>query len=46
METLGIIGMGVGAMGRISAMTAVAKTSKLEKQLQETGVRDKEYKSD
>ncbi len=38
MEAFGIIGMGVGT-------SALAKISKLEKQLKETGVLDKEYKS-
>ena len=50
MEAFGIIGMsfgvmalGVGAMGFIFANSALAKISKLEKQLKETGVLDKEY---
>ena len=45
MKTLGIIGMGVGAMGHISSMSALAKISKLVKQLKETGVLDKDYRS-
>ncbi len=51
METFGIIGMsfgvmalGVGVMGLNFAKSALAKISKLEKQLKETGVLDKEYK--
>ena len=39
------IGMGVVKMGFIYAMSALAKVSKLEKQLKETGVLDKEYES-
>jgi len=50
MEAFGIIGMsfgimalGVGVTGFNLAKTALAKISKLEKQLKETGVLDKEY---
>ena len=50
MEAFGIIGMsfgimalGVGVMGLNFAKSALAKISKLEKQLKETGVLDKEY---
>jgi hypothetical protein len=46
MEAFGIIGMTFGIMGMGVAATALAKISKLEKQLKETGVLDKEYKSD
>jgi len=45
METFGIIGMSFGLSGLVMAMSALAKISKLEKQLKETGVLDKEYKS-
>ncbi len=49
METIGFIfgmsGMSFGIMGFIFALSALAKISKLEKQLTETGVLDKEYKS-
>ncbi len=44
--TFGIIGMGLGTTGFTSAQSALAKISKLEKQLNETGVLDREYKSD
>ena len=44
MEAFGIIGLSLGSMGFIFAMSALAKISKLEKQLKETGVLDKEYK--
>ena len=46
METFGIIGMGLGAMGFIFSLNALAKIAKLEKQLKETGVLNKEYKSE
>ena len=46
METFGIIGMSFGIMGFIFAQSALAKISKLEKQLKEKGVLDKEYNSD
>ncbi len=46
MEAFGIIGISLGATGFIFALTALAKISKLERQLKETGVLDKEYKSD
>lgn len=45
METFGIIGMTFGLTGFIFGMNALAKISKLEKQLKETGVLDKEHKS-
>jgi len=45
MEAFGIIGMSMGTMGFIFALNALARISKLEKQLTETGVLDKEYKS-
>ena len=44
MEAFGIIGFSLGTMGFIFAINALAKISKLEKQLKETGVLDKEYK--
>jgi len=46
METFGIIGMTFGLTGFIFGMNALAKISKLEKQLKETGVLYKEYKSE
>ena len=46
MEAFGIIGMSLGAMGFIFAISALTKISKMEKQLKETGVLDQEYKSD
>ena len=45
MEGFGIIGFSLGATGFIFALSALAKICKLEKQLKETGVLDKEYKS-
>ncbi len=45
MEVFGIIGMSFGSMGFIFALNALAKISKLEKQLTEKGVLDKECKS-
>ena len=45
MEVFGMVGMSFGTMGFIFALNALAKISKLEKQLTETGVLDKEYKS-
>ncbi len=38
METFGIIGMGLGTTGFTVAQNALAKISKLEKQLKEKGV--------
>ena len=49
MEVFGIIGMSLGTMGfifGILGMSALAKISKLEKQLKDSGILDKEYKSD
>jgi hypothetical protein len=43
MEAFGIIGMSLGTMGFIFGMAALAKVSKLENQLKETGVLKKEY---
>jgi len=45
MDTFGILGMAFGTLGFVFAMSALAKISKLEKQLKETGVLDKKYKS-
>ena len=45
MEAFGIVGLTFGIVGFIFAMGALDKISKLEKQLKETGVLDKEYKS-
>lgn len=45
METFGILGMSLGTMGFIFSMSALAKISKLEKQLKATGTLDKDYKS-
>ena len=45
MEAYGIVGLTFGIIGFIFAMGALDKISKLEKQLKETGVLDKEYKS-
>ena len=45
METFGVVGMSFGASGLVFAMIALAKISKLEKKLKETGVLDKEYES-
>ena len=44
MEAFGIIGMSLGSMGFIFGMAALTKLSKLEKQLKDTGVLNKEYK--
>ena len=46
MEVFGIIGMSFGTMGFIFAMNALSKIAKLEKQLKEAGVLDREFKSD
>lgn len=45
MEAFGIIGMSFGTMAFIFSLSALAKIAKLEKQLEETGVLDKGYKS-
>ena len=45
MDTFAILGMVFGTTGLVFAMSALAKISKLEKQLKETGVLDKAYKS-
>ena len=46
MEAFGIIGMSFGIMGMGLGALAFTKIAKLEKQLRETGLLDKEYKSD
>lgn len=46
MEAFGIIGMSLGSVGFIFALTALAKIARLEKQLIETGVLDKEFRSE
>jgi len=46
METFGIIGMSFGIMGFVLATSAFSRISKLEKQLKETGVLEKEFKSE
>ena len=46
METFGIIGMSLGTMGFILGLTALAKISKLENQLKDAGVLDKEHESE
>ena len=46
MDTFAIMGFTMGTIGFIFAMSALAKISKLEKQLKETGVLDQEYKSE
>ena len=46
MEVFGIIGMSFGTLGFIFSLNALARITKLEKQLKETEVLDKEYKSD
>ena len=46
MEAFGIIGISVGIFAFIIAASALAIIAKLEKQLKETGVLDKEYKSE
>lgn len=45
MEAFGIIGMSLGTMGFIFGITALSKISKVEKQLEESGVLAKEKKS-
>lgn len=46
METFGIMGMSFGTIGFIFGISALSKIAKLEKQLKEQGVLDKEFKSD
>jgi len=46
MEAFGIIGMSLGTMGFIFAINAITRIGKLEKQLKETGVLDKDFKSE
>ena len=46
MEAFGIIGMSFGTMGFILALSALGKISNLEKQLLESGVLEKDKKSD
>ena len=46
METFGMVGFSLGTVGFIFALVALGKISNLEKRLKETGVLDKEYKSD
>ena len=45
MEAFGIIGMSIGTMGFIFGISVLARISKLERHLKETGVLDQEYKS-
>jgi hypothetical protein len=45
METFGIIGMSLGAMGFIFGVIAVGRIDKLEKKLKELNVLDKDFKS-
>ena len=45
MEAFGIIGMSLGTTGFVFALISLGQISKLEKQLKETGVLDKDYKS-
>ena len=44
MEAFGIIGMSFGLIAFVFSLSALAKIVKLEKQLKETGILDKEYK--
>ena len=44
MEAFGIIGMSLGSMGFIFGAGALAKLARLEEQLKESGVLNKEYK--
>lgn len=46
METFGIIGMSLGSVGFIFALTALAKIARLEEQLKKRGVLDKEFRSE
>ena len=46
MESFGIIGMSMGTMGFIFALTAMARIEKLEKQLKKSGVLDDDCKSE
>ena len=46
MEAFGIIGMTFGIIALGSSSSALVKIAKLEKQPRETGLLDKEYKSD
>ena len=46
MEAFGIIGMSLGTMGFIFSLNALARIAKLETQLKESGVLDKEFKSE
>ena len=45
MEAFAIIGFSFGMMAFMFALNALAKISKLEKELMGTGVLDKEYKA-
>ena len=44
MEVFGIIGMSFGSTAFVFSLIATARIAKLEKQLKEAGVLDKEYK--
>jgi hypothetical protein len=46
MEAFGIIGMSLGSVGMIFALTALAKIARLEEQLKAKGVLNGEIKSD
>ena len=46
MEAFGIIGMSLGTLGFIFAINAMARISKLEKQLKDTGVLPKDFDSE
>ncbi len=44
METFGIVGMTFGILGMTFGIIAFARLGKLERQLKESGVLDKNYK--
>ena len=46
MEAFGIIGMSMGTMGFIFALSAIGRIDKLEKQLKVRGALDQEFQSE
>ena len=46
MEPFGLIGAGIGALGFIFALSAIAKINKLVKKLKEQGVLEEDFEID